>query len=299
LAVGYLMSSFVDLHVHSCYSSDADCAPRRLFELAAETGLAAFSISDHDCVGALDEGLALSREFGIPLISSVEFSTRWQSRTYHVLAPFLDHRPLRVLETLEAQLLARIKQAQGRVARLRELGFEISYEEVAQRNGSAVPVGPAIAEALLSHAANQDDSRLQPYLTGEKSEGRAIHFYRDFFEEGQPAHVEAEELDTVESFHIIKEARGIPVLAHPGAPSFQIDEATLKTFTEAGLEGLEVYSSYHDPVETLRYSGWASRYQLVATAGSDFHGKVKPHVPFGSVRRRGREMLDELLARRQ
>jgi predicted metal-dependent phosphoesterase TrpH len=299
LVVGVLMSFFVDLHVHSCYSSDADCAPRRLFELAAETGLAAFSISDHDCIGALDEGLALSREFGIEMVPSVELSTRWQSRTYHVLAPFLDYRPLQVLETLEAQLLARIKQAKGRVARLRELGFEISYEAVAQRNGSSVPVGPAIAEALLSNAANQEDFRLQPYLAGEKSEGRAVHFYRDYFEEGKPAHVEAEELDTVESFRLIKEARGTPVLAHPGAPSFQIDEVTLKAFADAGLVGLEVYSSYHDPVETLRYSEWASRYQLVATAGSDFHGKVKPHVPFGSVKIRGREMLDELLARRE
>jgi len=37
----------------------------------------------------------------------------------------------------------------------------------------------------------------------------------------------------------------------------------------------------------------------VITAGSDFHGKVKPRVRFGSIRNRGREMLDELLARRE
>ncbi|HVN82155.1 MAG TPA: PHP domain-containing protein [Terriglobia bacterium] len=293
------MQSFVDLHVHSFYSSDADCAPRRLFELAKQTGLSAFSISDHDTVGALEEGEGLSREFGIELIPSVEFSTRYQSRSYHVLAPFVDPRNLQLHELLENQLLARIRQAKGRIERLRDLGFDVSFEEVTERNGNSVPVGPSLAEALLSKASNQKDSRLEPYLTGNKSEGRAVRFYRDYFEEGRPAYVEAEEVGTLEAFKAIKEAGGIPVLAHPGAPAFQVDEVTLEAFVSEGLDGLEVYSSYHDSVETSKFSEWAGRYRLVITAGSDFHGKVKPRVRFGSIRNRGREMLDELLARRE
>ncbi len=293
------MESFVDLHVHSSYSSDADCVPRQLFELARHTGLSAFSISDHDTVGALEEGEALSREFGIELIPSVEFSTRYQSRSYHVLAPFVDPRNPQLHEVLETQLLARIRQAMGRVERLRELGFDVSYEEVAERNGNSVPVGPSIAEAVLSKASNQKDPRLEPYLTGDKSEGRAIRFYRDYFEEGRPAYAEAEEIGTLEAFGLIKRAGGIPVLAHPGAPAFQADEVTLGIFVRGGLDGLEVYSSYHDSAETKKFSEWAGRYRLVVTAGSDFHGKVKPRVQFGSVRNRGREMLDELLARRE
>jgi predicted metal-dependent phosphoesterase TrpH len=292
------MSSFVDLHVHSCYSSDADCTPRRLFELAVQVGLAAFSISDHDTVGAVEEGQALARESGIELVPSVEISTCYRSRSYHVLAPFVDTRHPELQDALEAQLLARIQQARGRVARLQELGFDISYDEVVERNGPSVPVGPSIAETLLAKSSNRKDVRLKAYLVGEKSEGRAIRFYRDYFEEGQPAFVAADEIDTLQTFRLIKSAGGVPVLAHPGAPSFQADERTLKTFVEGGLEGLEAYSSYHDPAATSEFSEWANRYQLVATAGSDFHGKVKPHVAFGSVRARGREMLEELLARR-
>jgi 3',5'-nucleoside bisphosphate phosphatase len=292
------MRSFVDLHVHSNLSGDADYSPRQLFEMAIDSELLAFAITDHDTVAAVEEGLALSREFGIELVPSVELSTRHADQSLHVLAPFIDHRDESLLKLLEEQLQSRNTQAQGRVARLQELGFAVTLEEVALGSGNSIPVGPSIAETLLSKEESRRDPRLVPYLTGEKSSRRAMGFYRDFFEKGKPAYVEMKELATTESFKIIKEAGGIPVLAHPGAPSFRIDEETLAGLARVGLEGLEVYSSYHDERDTLCFQEWAKRYHLAAAAGSDFHGKVKPHVSFGSMKTRGKELLEELLARR-
>jgi predicted metal-dependent phosphoesterase TrpH len=292
------MRSFVDLHIHSDFSGDADHSPRQLFEMATDSELLAFSIADHDTVAAVEQGLALSREFGIELVPSVELSTRHANQSLHILAPFIDHRDEDLLKVLEEQLRSRDTQAKGRVARLRELGFGVTFEEVTLASGNSVPVGPLIAEALLSKEESRRDPRLVPYLTGEKSSRRAIRFYRDYFEKGKPAYVEMNELATTKSFEIIKKAGGIPVLAHPGAPSFRIDEETLAGLARSGLEGLEVYSSYHNDQDTLCFQEWAKRYNLAAAAGSDFHGKLKPHVNFGSMKTREKELLEELLARR-
>jgi hypothetical protein len=58
----------------------------------------------------------------------------------------------------------------------------------------------------------------------------------------------------------------------------------LVTLADAGLRGLEVFTSYHDPEQTACYLGLAEELGLVPTAGSDFHGKIKPHIPFGAIR---------------
>jgi len=53
---------------------------------------------------------------------------------------------------------------------------------------------------------------------------------------------------------------------------------------ELGLQGLEVYTSYHDQNETEYYLTLARELDLVATAGSDFHGRIKPEVKFGLIK---------------
>jgi hypothetical protein len=46
------------------------------------------------------------------------------------------------------------------------------------------------------------------------------------------------------------------------------------------------------------YKGLAETLDLVPTAGSDFHGRIKPQVPFGSLKNGGYWMVEELRKRR-
>ncbi len=292
------MSGFFDLHIHSRYSSDADYPPRRLFEMACEAGLAGLSISDHDTVAATAEGTRLAREFPLEFISNVEISTHYRSRKFHLLAPLVDSRSAELQAKLHGLVEGRRLQAQARVGRLRDLGFEITFEEVIRRTGNSIPTGPAIAQGLLAKPESQNSPRLHPYIQGQKAARGAIAFYRDFFAEGKPAFARMEQLGTLDALQLIRRSGGIPVLAHPGAPGYEADEDVVKMFVAHGLAGLEVYSSYHAPRPTRQFASWADRWDLVQTAGSDFHGKIKPHVLFGSIKARGREMIEELLKKK-
>jgi hypothetical protein len=42
----------------------------------------------------------------------------------------------------------------------------------------------------------------------------------------------------------------------------------------------------------------AAELDLVATAGSDFHGRIKPHVAFGALQEGDYGMVERLKARR-
>lgn len=289
---------FYDLHIHSNHSSDADHPPRRLFEMACEAGLAGLCISDHDTVAAMAEGTRLAREFPLEFYPNVEISTHFLARKFHVLAPLVDYRSAELQSRLQGLAEGRRQQAKARVRRLRDSGFEITYEEVMRATGNPIPTGPAIARALLEKPESRESPRLHGYLHGKEAARGVIAFYRDFFARGKPAFAEMERLETPEALQLIRRAGGVPVLAHPGAPGYEADETVLETFVSHGLAGLEVYSSYHDPQSTRRFSDWAARWDLVKTAGSDFHGRVKPHVRIGSVKVRGREMIDELMDRR-
>lgn len=292
------MSSFYDLHIHSSYSSDADHPPRRLFEMACKAGLAGFSISDHDTVEAIAEGTELAQEFRLDFYPNVEISTHFQTRQFHVLAPLVDYQSVELQSKLHGLVEGRRQQAKVRVDRLRDLGFNITFEEVIQGVGNLIPTGPAIAQTLLAKPESRESPRLGRYLHGKEASEGVIAFYRDFFAVGKPAFAEMQRLETLEALQLIRRAGGVPVLAHPGAPGYEADENILQTFVANGLEGLEVYSTYHHPQLTRRFSDWAARWDLVKTAGSDYHGRIKPNVHIGSVKARGREMIEELMERK-
>jgi hypothetical protein len=63
---------------------------------------------------------------------------------------------------------------------------------------------------------------------------------------------------------------------------------------EHGLLGMEVYTFYHTPAQTAFYRRLAEELGLVATAGSDFHGRIKPHVAFGVLADGDYRMVERL-----
>jgi len=72
----------------------------------------------------------------------------------------------------------------------------------------------------------------------------------------------------------------------------------LSRLKEHGLVGLEVFSTYHDEEQTAYYLHLARQLDLIPTAGSDFHGRIKPQVAFGQVQNGSYWMVEALKERR-
>lgn len=267
----------VDLHVHSTHS-DGTLSPTQLVEEAMWAGLAALALTDHDTISGNDEFLAAAAARGLAVIAGVEISAQYENPEpdgsrdgeMHILGYFP------TWNTSTAERLAPLSHIRsGRnernpkiIARLRELGCELSYAEVAEHAGNEVVGRPHIAAVLVAkgYAKNSQDA------------------FNRFLAKGAPAYVPKAIFPQREAVQLIAQAGGIPVLAHPkllGITSVKLLEQLVESLIDAGLRGIEVYYSTHQPAEIECYRAIAHRYGLLITGGSDFHGANKPRIQLG------------------
>lgn len=292
------MSGCVDLHIHSHKSSDGDFSVERIVHLAGEKDLAAISISDHDTTAAYPEALSLAEQEGIEVIPSIELTTLYDGREFHLLLPFVDWTS-GVLQQLVAKVREhRFREARARVNKLKELGYDITWEEVEKVVAPFAPLGVTIAQVLLNKARSHKNPVFEAYYEGENALFAPYAFYRDFFMEGRPAFVPRQNIGLLEVLSLAPATAGVPVLAHPGASFQQVERRDLEVLKAHGLQGIEVYTFYHDTEQTGLYEKLAQEFGLVSTAGSDFHGSIKPHIAFGSMRQGDYRMVEELRQRR-
>lgn len=289
----------VDLHVHSNKSSDGDFSPFHIIKLAKEKKLRAVSISDHDTVAAYPEALEIGREAGVEVIPSIELTTIFNGREFHLLLPFVNWKK-RILKEIIAEVSRRrFEEAKERVSKLQELGFEISWKEVLKQAEPHPPLGVTIAQILLAKAEEKKNPLFRKYLVGENRLFAPYSFYKDYFMEGKPAFVPRRNINLLDVLQTAPRTGAVPVLAHPGSYFQRTEKKDLEIFKENGLIGLEVYTSYHDASQTNVYREWAEELDLIPTAGSDFHGSIKPHIPFGLLEEGQYWMVEELRKRRK
>ena len=293
------MRGKVDLHIHSNKSSDGDFSPFHIIQLSKENKLRAISIADHDTVAAYPEALRFGEEEGIEVIPSIELTTLYDDREFHLLLPFVNWKKKVIFKLIDQVSNRRFKEGKERVQKLQEIGFDIRWKEVIRKTKSSPPLGVTIAQILLDKAEKKKDVSLKKYYEGPKRKFAPYLFYKDYFMEGKPAWVAKRNMSLLDVLELAPQTEGVPVLAHPGAYFQNTSRKDLEILKERGLEGLEVYTTYHDPAQTEFYRKIAGDLDLVSTAGSDFHGRIKPHIPFGFVEKGEYWMVMELRKRKR
>jgi len=289
----------VDLHIHSNKSSDGDFSPFHIIQLSKKNKLRAISIADHDTVAAYPEALELGEDEGIEVIPSLELTTLFDDREFHLLLPFVDWRKKIVSDLIDKVAKGRIVEAKERIRKLQEIGFDINWKEVSRKSKPNPPLGVTIAQVLLEKYEKKNHPSLKKYYEEKNRMFAPYFFYRDYFTREKPAWVPKRNLDLLEALRLAPEIGAVPVLAHPGAYFQRASKYDLAVLKSSGLEGLEVYTFYHDDSQVEQYKILAEELDLVPTAGSDFHGKIKPHISFGSLKEGEYWMVEELRKRKR
>jgi predicted metal-dependent phosphoesterase TrpH len=286
----------IDLHIHTNASSDGQHSPGEILAMARQKGLRAIAFADHNSVANVEEGFRLSTEWGIEFFSCMELNTLHQGLDLHLLAYFIDPRSSELQSWLEEIYQKKVEQAKTRMEKLNDLGFFFTEEDLQKYSDGRIPTGMSYLKAILSHPENRNDARLRPFIDGNRANSPYVNFYRDYLRGGKPAFVTMEDVSTITAIQKIKGMGGIPVLAHPS----DTGEEHILHLVQNGLEGLEVYSPYHNPQEQKTFRVFAESHGLLITAGSDFHGKkVKPDVEFGQVFGDHYDLVDKLKKKRK
>jgi predicted metal-dependent phosphoesterase TrpH len=260
---------FIDLHTHS-NASDGSCPPREVVRLAKERRLKAIALTDHDTIDGLAEAVAAGNEFGLEVIPGVEISAKHPLGSMHILGYFLDYE-----SELLAQRLAVLKQARKDrnpqiIVKLNQQGIPLAMEQVERISGGGQMGRPHIARALY--------------------EGGYVRSIQEAFDiylgNHGLAYVSKFRFAPEEAIAMIREARGIPVLAHPFTLGLHTSETLrplLKELKALGLAGVECYYPEHSFGQEALYLYLARELGLLITGGSDFHGDNKPEVSLGRI----------------
>ena len=143
------MSGRVDFHVHSNKSSDGDFSPADLVGFARDLGMRAISIADHDTVAAYPEAVELGRCAGVEVIPSIELTTLFGGREFHLLLPLVDWTSPALAAIIEGQTDCRMNETRERVEKIRGLGIALTMDEVCVKSNGTPPLGVKIAQILL------------------------------------------------------------------------------------------------------------------------------------------------------
>jgi len=242
-----------DLHSHSILS-DGTLTPEELVDAAADAGIKVFALTDHDSTEGLARARARCAARGIEWIPGVEISTDFAKTGAHLLGLFLrDWDQPALQDIFKVSRDGRRARVHAQVARLNELGYAITAEEVFAQAGGATVAKPHVAQVLIDKGHFKDRDEVFDKLLGD----------------GKPGAVERPKIMLPQAIAAVHAAGGMAVLAHPGLEGFSDEQiAELK---EAGLDGLEVFHPDHSPEQRGKFIALAGKLQLKMSGGSDFH----------------------------
>jgi len=277
----------IDLHIHSIFS-DGTYTPTQIVEDAAKKNIKVVSLTDHDSVEGNDEFLACAEKHNIKAIAGLEISADYTvpangnvNGAMHILGyfPFWDKETESKLSRLEEIRGNRNIRNPKIIRKLQNLGCDITLDEVAEFAGNNVIGRPHIATLLMRKNYVRDMQEA----------------FVKYLAKGASAYVSRVLPSPENAIKMILEAGGVPVLAHPTSlriNSEDIFRNILEKLVSYGLQGIEVITASSRWNETQTFLGYAYLYDIVATAGSDFHGDNKPSISLG-IKFNGKENAEE------
>ena len=281
------MSNFIDLHMHSTFSDDAEFTPTELVRQCKDAGIQAMSITDHNSARGNVEAKSEAKRLGIKYISGIELDCRHNGKNFHLLGYGINEDSPDFAAHEDSHLSKERIASLERLVLTRKLGFDITAEELnAVSNiddGTGNWTGEAFAEVLFEKEEYREHSLLKPYrANGVRSDNPYVNFFWDYYSQGKACYVKIDFLSLDQAIALIKKNGGKAVLAHPGQNlrgQFELFDEIVK----CGIDGVEVFCSYHDEKTAKYFYDKALEYSLVITCGSDYHGKTKPSVKLGKT----------------
>lgn len=272
----------IDLHTHSA-ASDGALRPCELVAAAAALGLEAMAVTDHDTLAGQAEAAAAAEAHGIEVIRGVEISVDSPLGKMDMLGLFIRPDAPGLAERLADLQQRRASRNDRMIAQLAALGLPIDMDTVRAEAGGGQIGRPHMAAALIRCGAARDVSDA----------------FDRFLGPGCPAYLPKDKITAEEGAALIREAGGLPILAHPfsmkrsGAALLE----ALLTLKAQGVVGMECRYGRYRPGQCDELTALAAETGLLPSAGSDYHADLQPVSRLGETyghERTNRRWLDAL-----
>jgi predicted metal-dependent phosphoesterase TrpH len=255
----------IDLHSHTT-ASDGEHPATELVRRAHAAGVTTLAVTDHDTVAGLSEAEVAAKRLGMRLVPGIELTAFLGENEIHLLGHFIDASDANLATVGERLRKGRRTRMEKMLERLRAAGIAIEMSDVQAVAGSENLRRPHLARVLVNRGAAADISDA----------------FAKYLGRGQVGFVEHPMLGVDEAIALVRGAHGVATVAHPGVS--RLDRSLVREMKANGLGGLEVFHSDHGSPARELWLDVARELDLVATAGSDFHGEsVAPGRRLGGV----------------
>jgi hypothetical protein len=258
----------IDLHTHSTVSDGSE-PPTRVIDLAADAGLTAVALTDHDRLDGLADAGRQGAERGIDVVPGCELSCEHPG-TLHLLVYFVTAGDGPLQNELEWLQRARDDRNRLLASRLADLGLPVTLEEMEEESGGTGTGRPHAAAVLVRQG-----------VVGSVQEA-----FDRYLAKGRPAYVPKARLTAPDALRLARGSGGVAVLAHPlslGLAPLEL-ERQAGELAGLGLAGVECIYGRYSAGERAGLADLAARLGLAVTGGSDFHGTYKPDLAVGTGR---------------
>lgn len=268
-----IVMSKIDLHTHS-YFSDGEWSPERILNEAISNDVSVLSVTDHNVLTRSENIQDIAKNANILLVDGTEISTLYRNPlgdfSLHVLGYSKNFNQSHLENGLEKTISAYNERARKIIDKLNDKfpNLNLDFDTIYSAGHEAYVSRNTLAHLLVAKMPELSvRDALKQHVFVEETDAWMIH--------------------TEDSFRLISEAGGIPVLAHSGRELRKIGheayEAMIEHFSEQGLFGIEVYYPKHTVEEIEYIKSIAHKFNLCITGGSDFHGPVyTPNINIGT-----------------
>lgn len=257
----------IDLHTHST-ESDGTLTPAELMQLAADIGLSAIALTDHDTVSGLSKAKPVAEQLGLELVPGIELSTDYNGTEVHMLGFYIDNTNPAFLAKLQEFINSRDIRNEKMAFLLQKEGFDITLEKLYQEYPGSVITRAHFARYLAEHGFVKDRNTV----------------FRKYLGDNCHCYVPREKISPFEAIDLIHLGGGLSFFAHPVLCHMNHDRLRffIKDLKEAGLTGMEAIYSMNTPGDERNMKKLAEEFDLLISGGSDFHGENKPHIHLGT-----------------
>jgi 3',5'-nucleoside bisphosphate phosphatase len=272
----------IDLHSHST-ASDGSYSPSALVGLALERGLSALALTDHDSVAGIPEAESAAAGTALRLIRGVEIEIAFGPGEFHLLGLRLERLDGELEAVLERLFTSRDERNRRILDKMRDAGFAATMDDLRTVAGEGTAGRPHIAALLVERkAVRTRQEAFDKYL----AKGRPFYEGKDCLELG-------------EAMRVVKEAGGLAVVAHPLSlfVSWNRLGSLMDEWKELGIDGIEAFHPTAKIGHCRRVEKMARERGFRVTAGSDFHGAIRPDRRLGRTAGNlviGDEYLEEI-----
>ena len=192
------MTDRIDLHVHTLNSDGSDTSTA-VVRKAAQLGLRAIAITDHDTFAGIDEATAAGERLGVEVVPGVELSTLHEGEHVHLLAYYADPNAPALTELMALAVRERVQRNEKMVNLLHDAGYPIDMDEMRREYPGQVMLGrPHVAAILMKKGVVPDIRTGVVELMGK----------------GKPFYVERYHIPLTNYIRAVRAAGGLPVIAH-------------------------------------------------------------------------------------